>query len=50
VIDAAADHVARSKRGDRPLLHKHPDRVHEEELSFGTAPVCYPEATTDRFT
>ena len=27
------------------LLHKHPDRVHERELSFGVARVVYPEAT-----
>lgn len=27
------------------LLHKHPDRVHEAELSFGTARVFYPVAT-----
>lgn len=32
------------------LLHKHPDRVHEKELPFGTARVCYPEATTERCT
>ena len=32
------------------LLHKHPDRVHEKELSFGVAQVCYPEATADRCT
>jgi 3' terminal RNA ribose 2'-O-methyltransferase Hen1 len=32
------------------LLHKNPDRVHEKELPFGVARVCYPEATTDRCT
>lgn len=32
------------------LLHKNPDRVHEKELPFGMARVCYPEATTDRCT
>jgi hypothetical protein len=26
------------------LLHKHPDRVHERDLSFGVARVCCPEA------
>jgi 3' terminal RNA ribose 2'-O-methyltransferase Hen1 len=32
------------------LLHKNPDRVHEKELPFGIARVCYPEATADRCT
>ncbi len=32
------------------LLHKNPDRVHEKELSFGVARVCYPEATAERCT
>ena len=32
------------------LLHKNPNRVHEKELSFGIARVCYPEATDDRCT
>ncbi|MBO0811440.1 MAG: 3' terminal RNA ribose 2'-O-methyltransferase Hen1 [Microlunatus sp.] len=32
------------------LLHKHPDRVQEFQQSFGTATVCYPEATEDRCT
>jgi 3' terminal RNA ribose 2'-O-methyltransferase Hen1 len=32
------------------LLHKNPDRVHEKALPFGTARVCYPEATPDRCT
>lgn len=32
------------------LLHKNPDRVHERELSFGTARVCYPEASPERCT
>jgi 3' terminal RNA ribose 2'-O-methyltransferase Hen1 len=32
------------------LLHKNPDRVHEKELSFGIARVCYPEATAERCT
>ena len=32
------------------LLHKNPDRVHEQELSFGMARVCYPEATEQRCT
>jgi hypothetical protein len=30
------------------LLHKHPGRVHETELSFGKALVFYPEATEAR--
>jgi 3' terminal RNA ribose 2'-O-methyltransferase Hen1 len=30
------------------LLHKHPDRHHLAELSFGTAHVVYPEATAER--
>lgn len=30
------------------LLHKHPDRVHETELSFGKACLFYPEATPER--
>ena len=32
------------------LLHKNPARVHEKELSFGTARVVYPEATDERCT
>ncbi len=32
------------------LLHKHPDRVHEVSLAFGTATVVYPEATPARCT
>ncbi len=32
------------------LLHKHPDRVQRFPQSFGTATVCYPEATPDRCT
>jgi 3' terminal RNA ribose 2'-O-methyltransferase Hen1 len=32
------------------LLHKNPDRVHERELPFGMARVCYPEASDDRCT
>jgi 3' terminal RNA ribose 2'-O-methyltransferase Hen1 len=32
------------------LLHKNPNRVHEKELSFGIARVCYPEADDDRCT
>lgn len=32
------------------LLHKHPDRVHTFELSFGLARVFYPEATAERCT
>jgi 3' terminal RNA ribose 2'-O-methyltransferase Hen1 len=30
------------------LLHKHPDRVHETELSFGKAYLFYPEASEAR--
>src|SRR5438045_1502890 len=30
------------------LLHKHPDRLHEIELTFGKALVFYPEATQSR--
>jgi 3' terminal RNA ribose 2'-O-methyltransferase Hen1 len=30
------------------LLHKHPDRRHVAELSFGTAHLFYPEASEDR--
>ena len=30
------------------LLHKHPDRLHETELSFGKAWLFYPEATEER--
>ena len=30
------------------LLHKHPDRLHEIELSFGKAWVFYPEASEER--
>jgi hypothetical protein len=30
------------------LLHKHPDRLHEIELSFGKAWVFYPEASQAR--
>lgn len=32
------------------LLHKHPDRVQQFEQPFGTATVCYPEATPERCT
>jgi 3' terminal RNA ribose 2'-O-methyltransferase Hen1 len=32
------------------LLHKHPDRMHSAELSFGTARVFYPDASADRCT
>ena len=32
------------------LLEKHPDRVHEFELSAGRALVFYPEASTERCT
>ena len=32
------------------LLHKHPDRVQEFGLPFGTAHVLYPEATEERCT
>ncbi len=32
------------------LLHKHPDRVHAAELSFGMAHVFFPEATEERCT
>jgi len=32
------------------LLHKNPARLHAKELSFGTARVCYPEATEARCT
>jgi 3' terminal RNA ribose 2'-O-methyltransferase Hen1 len=32
------------------LLHKNPDRVHEKELAFGMARVCYPEASDERCT
>ncbi|TIU36231.1 MAG: 3' terminal RNA ribose 2'-O-methyltransferase Hen1, partial [Mesorhizobium sp.] len=30
------------------LLHKHPDRLHEAELSFGKAWLFYPEASDER--
>lgn len=30
------------------LLHKHPDRLHETELSFGKAHVFFPEASEAR--
>ncbi|NBU28194.1 MAG: 3' terminal RNA ribose 2'-O-methyltransferase Hen1 [Caulobacteraceae bacterium] len=30
------------------LLHKHPDRLHETELSFGKAWLFFPEATDER--
>lgn len=30
------------------LLHKHPERVHEHELTFGKAFVFYPEASEER--
>lgn len=32
------------------LLHKNPDHVHQKELSFGSARVCFPEATAARCT
>jgi 3' terminal RNA ribose 2'-O-methyltransferase Hen1 len=32
------------------LLVKHPDRVHEFDLPYGTAYVCFPEATPQRCT
>ncbi|MBS0473513.1 MAG: 3' terminal RNA ribose 2'-O-methyltransferase Hen1 [Proteobacteria bacterium] len=30
------------------LLHKHPERVHESDLGFGTAHIVYPEASEAR--
>ena len=30
------------------LLHKHPDRAHEAQLSFGTAHLFYPQASAER--
>ncbi|RZS91556.1 3' terminal RNA ribose 2'-O-methyltransferase Hen1 [Motilibacter rhizosphaerae] len=30
------------------VLHKHPDRVHVQEVPTGTATVCYPVATPER--
>ncbi|TJW63398.1 MAG: 3' terminal RNA ribose 2'-O-methyltransferase Hen1, partial [Mesorhizobium sp.] len=30
------------------LLHNHPDRLHETDLSFGKAWLFYPEATEER--
>jgi 3' terminal RNA ribose 2'-O-methyltransferase Hen1 len=32
------------------LLHKHPDRVHEVELTFGRSTCAFPEASDDRCT
>jgi len=32
------------------LLHKHPERLHDAELSFGKGYVFYPEARADRCT
>jgi 3' terminal RNA ribose 2'-O-methyltransferase Hen1 len=32
------------------LLHKHPDKLHTFNLSFGVAQVCYPEVTPERCT
>lgn len=32
------------------LLHKHPDHVHTRDFPFGSATVCYPEATEDACT
>src|SRR5689334_5756075 len=32
------------------LLHKNPAGIHERELAFGIARVCYPEATEQRCT
>ena len=32
------------------LVHKHPDRLHERDLGFGTARVFFPEADADRCT
>ena len=32
------------------LLHKNPARLHEVELAFGKALLCYPEATGTRCT
>ena len=32
------------------LLHKNPERMHEVELSFGSARVFYPEASDARCT
>jgi len=32
------------------LLHKHPQRVHTANLTFGKAHVFYPEATPERCT
>ncbi len=32
------------------LVHKHPDRLHERDVGFGTARVFFPEASVDRCT
>jgi len=32
------------------LLHKNPANVHERDLAFGTARVCFPEASDERCT
>ncbi|MGB4836386.1 MAG: 3' terminal RNA ribose 2'-O-methyltransferase Hen1, partial [Nostocoides sp.] len=32
------------------LLHKHPDRVQQFRQAFGTATVCYPQASAERCT
>jgi hypothetical protein len=32
------------------LLHKHPDRVHEVSVPFGTARIVFPEGTAQRCT
>ena len=32
------------------LVHKHPDRLHERSVGFGTARVFFPETTDDRCT
>jgi hypothetical protein len=32
------------------LLHKNPARLHEVELTFGKAWLCFPEATDERCT
>lgn len=48
LLTLSTTHVPATELGF--LLHKHPDRVHEVPLSFGTARVVYPEASEERCT
>ena len=48
LLTLTTTHVPASDLGY--LLHKNPANVHERDLAFGTARVCFPAASDDRCT